>query len=260
VSAASGRAVAPPSPETSFINDLEYSFDVSADRLSAAGQLHLVPELRSPSGRRPRLSVIATVTDIMIGVTACFHTLPKVAVTVDMSILSLAPTDSEHLAIEIELLKIGQSVTTAELRCVDDAGVLVVTGFMNFAVTRHEVAHVPEPMAHTATSGSMTRPFLDHAGLTEREPGDFEIEIVSGRSNAVGGLMGGLVTLLGEVAAERLHGHDVTELEIRFMHSVAVGPGRARARALSADVVRAEVRDPGRGDRVCAVLLAKTAP
>jgi acyl-coenzyme A thioesterase PaaI-like protein len=257
--AGSQPVVAPPTPETSFINDLEYSFKVSEDRMSATGRLHLVPELRSPSGKRPRLSVIATVTDIMIGVTACFHTLPKVAVTVDMSIISLKPTVSEWLAIEIELLKLGQSVTTAELRCVDEAGVLVVTGFMNFAVTRHEVAHFPEPMEHIATTGSMKMPFVEHAGLVERSPGDVEIEIAPGRSNAVGGLMGGLVTLLGEVAAERLCDEDVVELEIRFMHSVAVGPGRSRARALSDEVLRAEVRDPGRGDRVCAVLLARTA-
>jgi acyl-coenzyme A thioesterase PaaI-like protein len=251
----------PPTADESFINDIEYAYEIADDRRGATGWLRLNDAVRSPSGARPRLSVIATVTDVMIGVAACFHTLPKVAVTVDLSVASLAPTDASMLDIEVTLLKVGRSITAAELRCREaEGGRDVVAGFMNFATTRNPLAYAPEPSTSSATTGRLEQPFTEHVGLRTTPGGDCEIALGPDRSNAVGGLQGGLVTLLGEAAAERLAGRDIIELDVRFLHSLGVGPGRSRAVALSEDVFRSEVRDPGREDRVCAVMLARAEP
>ena len=250
----------PPTAGESFINDIEYAYEVDDDRLGASGWLRLRDEVRSPSGTRPRLSVIATVTDVMIGVTACFHTLPKVAVTVDLSVACLATTEASQLDLEVRLLKVGRSITAAELRCREaGSGRDVVAGFMNFATTRNALAYAPEPTTSSSTTGSLSRPFAEQVGLRSTPEGDCEVELSPGRSNAVGGLQGGLVTLLGEVAAERLAGRDIVELDVRFLHSLGTGPARSRAVALSEDVLRSEVRDAGREDRVCAVMLARAA-
>ena len=244
----------------SFINDLGFSFEIDDDLHHAHGTMSLGEHVVTPSGTRPRLSVLATVTDVMIGVPTCATTLPDVPVTVDISIRLLAVPTTDSLRVEIELLKLGRSITTGEMRFTEyEGGPLVATGFMTFALTRNPDASAPPPSKAVRTTGSMTQPFPAHVGVWTNADGTVQMRNGPHLGNAMGGLQGGLVALLGEVAAEQHAGRDVVELDIRYLHSIAVGPGRASAVGLADDVCRVEIRDPGTRDRVCALVHARVA-
>jgi len=61
------------------------------------------------------------------------------------------------------------------------------------------------------------------------------------------------------LAAESLMGSPVIDLDIRYLNSVRVGPGRATATLLGQGVVRVEVRDQGHDQRLTALVLARVA-
>ena len=73
-------------------------------------------------------------------------------------------------------------------------------------------------------------------------------------------LQGGIVALIGEVAAESLTGSQVVDLDIRYLSAVRVGPGRATATVLRADLVPVEVRDVGSENRLAALIFARMLP
>ncbi len=77
---------------------------------------------------------------------------------------------------------------------------------------------------------------------------------------AAGSLQGGVVALLGEKAAESLAGRPVIDLDVRFLSAIRVGPGRATASWLGEDVIRVEIRDAGRNDRLAALTIARVIP
>jgi len=70
-------------------------------------------------------------------------------------------------------------------------------------------------------------------------------------------LQGGIVALIGELAAESLTRSQVLDLDIRYLSAVRVGPGRATATLLRADLVRVEVRDIGSENRLAALIFAR---
>jgi acyl-coenzyme A thioesterase PaaI-like protein len=152
-------------------------------------------------------------------------------------------------------------VQTAETVFRDrSTGNIVALGLQVFACTPDPRAHVENNPSSLRTTGSLTKPFPEAMGIRVSAPGSVEMDRGEGRGNAMGGLQGGLVVLLGEMAAESLPGHEVTELEINYLRSVDVGPGQAVAQEIGPGLVRIEVRDPGRDNRLCAIMLATAAP
>jgi acyl-coenzyme A thioesterase PaaI-like protein len=244
-----------------FAQAMAYAYEINEDNRTAQGEIRLTEQLAAPSGTRPRLSSLVTVIDSMVGITCCFNITPDVPVTVDCSLaLYQAPT-AATLLIETELVKLGRSITTAEFGLREArGGPLVGHGFMTFASTRNPDAWVPSLWRSTQVGGRMDSPFPDFVGLELLDDGSVEVALSPYLGNAVNGLQGGIVTLLAEVAAERLAQRDIVELDMRFLRSVGVGPGRASAVALSDDVFRAEVRDVGASNKLCAVMTARAAP
>jgi acyl-coenzyme A thioesterase PaaI-like protein len=110
------------------------------------------------------------------------------------------------------------------------------------------------------TPGMIELPFPEHVGASILEPGVVEMERTPFVVQAAGSLQGGAVALLGELAAESLTGSPVVDLDIRYLNSVRVGPGRATATLLGQGVVRVEVRDQGRDHRLTALVVARVAP
>jgi acyl-coenzyme A thioesterase PaaI-like protein len=102
------------------------------------------------------------------------------------------------------------------------------------------------------------------------EPGVAEIALRPDLLNATDSLQGGLVALLGEIAAQTSASeaagapHVVDSLDVHYLAAARVGPFRATARTLSLDggrpLVRVEARDPGRDNRVVSITIASTRP
>lgn len=116
------------------------------------------------------------------------------------------------------------------------------------------------PPAYTRgmrTVGNMEKPFPEHVGARIVEPGVVEMERTPFVTQAAGSLQGGAVALLGELAAETLTGLPVMDLDVRYLSAVRVGPGRAIATALGQRLVRVEILDRGRDDRLIAIAIAR---
>jgi acyl-coenzyme A thioesterase PaaI-like protein len=109
------------------------------------------------------------------------------------------------------------------------------------------------------TEGSMPVPFPEYVGVRLIAPGTAEVDLTPFVMQASGTLQGGVVGLVGEVAAESLTRSPVLELDVRYLSAVRVGPGRATAVRLGRDLVRVEVRDGGSHDRLAAIIMARVA-
>ncbi len=250
----------PPWKDGNFSQGFAYRYAVHDDDRLATGVVELQDALKAPSARRPRLSILAAIADAMMGITVCFNVTPDIPSTVDLSISLLGETAAPVLAMESEVLKVGRSISMGEMRFRETSeGPLIARGFMSFAATRNPQAILPELHRQTVNTGSIDESFFDYVGLRVHADGAATIDLTSFVTNAAFSLQGGIVTLLGEVAVEELSGRDVIDLDVRFLRAVSVGPARATATLIGEDTYRAEVRDLGNSERVCAVVVARTA-
>ena len=244
---------------SSFINDIDLHFAMTESDDRAHGTVRLTPEIRTPSGRWPRISVLHTIADIAVGMSLYTLVQPAIPVTVDMSMRFVEAPTGDLLDLEVLLHKVGRTVQTAETSFRDHGtGALVAVGFQVFAATPDPAAFVGSSTRSMRTTGALAMPFADAVGLRVLGPGRTELDRGEGKGNAMGGIQGGLVVLLGEMAAESLAHEEVVELEVRYLRSVAEGPGRATATKIGAHLCRVEVRDPGRDDRLCSIMLVST--
>ena len=255
----SSTTQSPPWKDGNFSQGFAYRYDVHDDDRMATGIVELQEALKAPSRRRPRLSILAAIADAMMGITVCFNVTPDIPSTVDLSISLLRETTANELVVETEVLKIGRSISSGELRFRETSdGPLVGRGFMSFAATRNPEAFLPELHRTTVNTGTIHESFFDYVGLRVEDGGAAAIDLTGFVANAAHSLQGGIVTLLGEVAIEELSGRDVIDLDVRFLRAVSVGPARATATLIGEDTYRAEVRDLGNNERVCAVVVART--
>ncbi len=243
----------------SFINDLSFQFHVVDAGSHGTGRATITPGMRS-SGTLARPSVLLTIADCIAGVPAMHASTPRLAVTLDMVVRTVAPAMDAELDVTSDLLKKGRNTVGSEVRFTN-AGTdeLVALAYLTFmASARPEDLSPPIPDG-MAFSGSMPVSFPERVGIRAVAPGITELDRRPFVQQASGSLQGGMVTLLGETAAESLTGQPVVELDARFFTGVRVGPGRATAELVGDGVVRVEVRDAGNEDRLAALVVARVS-
>ena len=131
-------------------------------------------------------------------------------------------------------------------------------GFLTFTPSPRPQDLAPQAiMGAMQVPGELPEPLPDFVGVRTLAPGVVEIDHRPLVTQGSGTLQGGIVALLGEMAAETLTGHQVVELDTRYLATVRVGPARTAARRTSPWGVRVEVRDTGNGDRLAALVHAR---
>src|ERR1700728_725859 len=195
---------------------------------AAIGELLCVP-----GTPYPRISVLATMVDIVAGSRPTGPINP----TVDLHLQVMALVPMSAVRFRCEVLRSGRRLFVGETRLYADAwaepfGRSVVT-FINkppaFALDAPTIAR------------SLTPPLRVHIdellGVRDVDDTTIEIDPIPRLSNGPGGtLQGGVVALLGELATEHALSKSpvaVTDLDIRYLNPVRVGPVRARAEVLS---------------------------
>jgi acyl-coenzyme A thioesterase PaaI-like protein len=174
------------------------------------------------------------------------------------------------------LIKTGQSMSVGETEIrASRSGHVVATALGTFLASPRPVDRVPESFGDLLPPGngpraSVAATLAEQVGLKVVEPGLAEIDLRPDLVNATESLQGGLVALLGEMAAQSAASaaagvpHVVDSLEVHYLAAARVGPFRGTARLLSAEpdrtLVRVEVRDQGRDGRVASVIVAGTRP
>ncbi len=218
----------------------------------------------------PSTAALLTFADVLIGLLASHQTAPRISITSDLSVHVAGPlTHGGELELTGRLTKVGRSMTVGQTTMrAAGSGDLVAVGVGSFVAS-------PRPQ-DVADSFAATRPAIppkrhgstlaEHVGVRVLEPGVAEIGLRSDLTNATASLQGGLVALLGEIAAQgavrdALGSPAVVEsLEVRYLAAARVGPFRTRTAVLAPHLVEVEVTDSGREGRTVALAMARTRP
>jgi acyl-coenzyme A thioesterase PaaI-like protein len=255
-----GGPVEPESPQ-SFVSAIPFRFDLSDDGLEMVGEAGVTDALRSVPTGPPRASVLATIADCIAGIPACLVTAPSLAVTLDIAVRMVAEHAGDHLDVVGEVVKRGRSTVAAEVRFTEaQTHDLVAISYVTFMASPRPQDLAPPLARGMQTTGSMPIAFPEFVGTRTLSTGVVEVDLTPFVMQASGSLQGGVVALIGEVAAESLTRSQVLDLDIRYLSAVRVGPGRATATMLRADLVRVEVRDIGSDNRLAALIFARMVP
>jgi acyl-coenzyme A thioesterase PaaI-like protein len=233
----------------------------------ALAEAAAAPSLCWPGTGLIRTSVLATYADIVCGELAHQLSGDRVPLTLDLTVRRLRLAAVPSLLLEGRIVKAGSTVVQTEAWVQDPDGgpalAVVHLGFM--ASPRPQDIDVDiQAMRAAPPRPVMTTPLPERVGCRVVEPGVVELDLAPYVSNPTGTIQGGMVALLGELAAESARpGQIAIELDVRYLSATRVGPARATGRVLTGgddeSVVRVEIRDVGNQDRLTALIMVRTA-
>jgi acyl-coenzyme A thioesterase PaaI-like protein len=244
-----------------FVKDLFFEFRVNEEGTHGEGRAVITPVMRSTDDFA-NVAVLSTIADIIGGVPAMHVTFPKLGLTVDMATHLVGGRVEPELSMVSNVIKRGSRIVVTEVRFSNGkSGELVALTQLSF-MTSPRPDDVSSPIPYEmATQGGLSVPLGEFVGLRKIRRGIVEIDRRPYVVQPAGNLQGGIVALLGESAAESLGDGAVTDLDVRFLTGLRIGPGRATAESLGHGLVRVEVRDVGEQNRLTAIILARvTSP
>jgi acyl-coenzyme A thioesterase PaaI-like protein len=223
------------------------------------GRAELGPSVWARETERPRLGALATMVDVVAGTLPTGPINPTVDLNVQL-LTPLPPTGGLHLV--CHPAKVGRRLFVGEV-IVDDGDAVVARGTATF---------INRPMGVDFSSVSrLTTPVVSSIAfddwLMPRFPDERTVVVdkASALVNGPGGtVQGGVQATLAEIASEWVlvpSGRcDVTDLDIRYLNPVRVGPVVAVAHVLGVTDGRAFVRVTlsDAGDDGAVVALAST--
>jgi acyl-coenzyme A thioesterase PaaI-like protein len=240
-----------------FFEDLGHSWQVEDS--VCTGEMTVVDELCVPGTGILRASVMATVADVVAGGVANLQMAPRIPLTVDLTLHPLAPASCSRLTMVGRNLKAGRSTVINEVVFHDEGGAAVAIAHATFMPSpRAEDVMAAVRWGRPPAPPSLTAPILDAIGARVIGPGVVSLDLVDYVKQPSGTIQGGALAMIAELAASSLAEARVTDLEIRFLSAVRVGPARAVATVLGGRLVRIEVRDTGNADRLATLVMART--
>jgi acyl-coenzyme A thioesterase PaaI-like protein len=239
-----------------FLNDLGHSWQVNEG--VCTGELLAIDELCVPSTHMLRASVLAAVGDVVAGGVANVGIAPRIPLTVDLSVHTL-----RHSAVTGRITMEGRNLKTGRSTVVNE--VLFRAGEAPVAVVYATFMPSPRPedvmeevhWGRPAAPPKINQPIMEQIGIRDVEPGVIELDLVPYVKQPSGTIQGGAIAMMAERAAETVLNAPVSDLEIRYLSAVRVGPGRATATALGDGHARVEIRDAGNHDRLATLVIAR---
>jgi acyl-coenzyme A thioesterase PaaI-like protein len=244
--------------ERMFLQDIGYT-QVIEDGI-ARGWLQVTHELRVPGSPQVRASVLATMADVWTGALAGMACEPKLALTLDLTARVVGDVSGDRLDIVGRVLKQGRTTIVTQTDFLHEVtGVVVALSYATFVASPRPQDLIGPMVERRTAANALTGPIAEELGVTVLAPGVVSLERGPYVNQPSGTLQGGVVAVLAEVAAETLSGGRVTELEVRYLSAIRVGPARTSAVALDDHTVRVEIRDPGNEDRLATVVMTRLA-
>ena len=243
-------------PDQMFIARLGVSYRADGDGVS--GRFEVSEHERVPGTRLVRAGVLATVADVVTGWGANRHVFPRIPLTVDLSVHWLRPIDADAFDVTARVLKAGATTVVSEATFADPVSQeRAILSYVTFVVSPRPQDAFTQPLPERVHQSSLARPIMDDIGVRVVGPGIAELDRVPYVMQPAGTIQGGAVALLVERAAESIAGAPIEDLEIRYLAAVRVGPARATAEVIAPGLVRVELRDAGRPDRLATIALAR---
>jgi acyl-coenzyme A thioesterase PaaI-like protein len=246
-----------PRGRVGFIAEMGFHCAFDGDRMAG----HSAPPadaLLVPGTDVVRPSVLLTLADVLIGSLANEAALPRITMTVDLNVRVLQPlTSATGFTGEARVLKSGRTTTFGEATFApigSDAPAVLSHGTFIASPRPQDVGFsLAKGLPRPASPGPMRAPLAERVGCRIVEPGMAEVDRRDDLLNPADTLQGGLLALVAEEAACSLSpGVAPTQLDVRYLSAVRIGPARAHAVRLG-PLVRAEVRDAGNDNRLAAV-------
>jgi uncharacterized protein (TIGR00369 family) len=210
------------------------------------GRARVVPGLCVPGTPFVRIGVLAILADLVSGQPESGPVTP----TTDLSVHLVRVRPMEWVYLAATVLKAGASLLFVEtMLTADDEQEPFATSLATFMTRPVERLDHPDPV-----DVRLEQPFAARIGAEVLRPGVVEMAPRDDILNVFHGTVkGGILATLGELAAESLWAggepHLVTDLDIRFLNRVKVGPVRATARRVVAgrrgEVVDVSLHDAG---------------
>jgi acyl-coenzyme A thioesterase PaaI-like protein len=210
------------------------------------GRARVVPGMCVPGTPFVRIGVLTILADLVSGQPESGPVTP----TTDLSVHLLRVRAMEWVNLSATVLKAGASLLFVEtMLTADDEREPFATSLATFMTRPVERLDRPDPV-----DVRLDQPFAARIGAEVLRPGVVELAPRPDILNDFHGtVQGGILATLGELAAESLWGggeaHLVSDLDIRFLNRVKVGPVRATARRVAAgrrgEVVDVTLHDAG---------------
>jgi acyl-coenzyme A thioesterase PaaI-like protein len=244
-------------PDKMFITRIGVSYRADGD--AVLGRFEVSEHERVPGTRLVRAGVLATVADVVAGWGANRHVFPRIPLTVDLSVHWLRPLDRDVLEVTARVLKAGATTVVSETTFADPGtNEPAIICYVTFVVSPRPEDAFTQPLPERVQQSSLARPIMDDIGARIISPGIAELDRVPYVMQPAGTIQGGAVALLVELAAESIAAAPIEDLEIRYLAAVRIGPARAVAEVIAPGLMRVELRDVGRPDRLATVALART--
>jgi len=246
-----------------FIAEIGYR---QGDDLSVAKGI-VVPELCVPETDVVLTSVLLTWADVLAGPLATQSTLPRVCMTNDLTVRLFGRPPAGEVDLRAAVLKSGRTTTFTETWLCpagggDDAAPFAVAHGTFVASPRPQDVIDLEMVVGNRGTRPLLSPLPERLGVRLVEPGVAEVDRREDLLNPADTLQGGVVALVAEMAALSAAGGGkiAHELDVRYLRATRVGPSRATARVVSADLVEVRVVDAGADDRLAAVAVVRCGP
>lgn len=255
-----------------FIGSLGFENEIGEE--SSWGAVNMTPFLSVPGSNWPIASTLLTFADVLVGRLASERTAPRISITSDLNVRLFSPVPADgRIDMRAVLIKTGRTISIGETEFRSSDGAVLGRSLGTFQASPRPTDEapgglMPRPERFAVPAQPLAEPFTERVGLEVLEPGVTRMGLREDLVNATESLQGGLVSLLGEMAAQTAataaagRQHAVDLLDVRYLAAARVGPFVARAEIETAgpdrSLLRTEVRDPGRDGRLCAVVLTGT--
>ncbi len=225
------------------------------------GRAEITADMLVPGTDFVRIGLLTTLVDLVAGQ----QSFGPITPTTDISVHMVQARGLRTVHLESRVLKAGATLVVVEtLLAADDEDEPFATALATFMNRTIEVA--PRPEWGTRL---LDQPLSARIGARVLRPGTVELMPRDDVANAFHGtIQGGVMAIVGELAAESANGDDaplaLTDLDIRFLNRVKVGPARAVAEVVmdapKKRVLRVAIRDRGNDDRLVAQVSASGDP
>jgi acyl-coenzyme A thioesterase PaaI-like protein len=239
----------------------ELGFRVRRVGAELHGSAEVSRYMHVPGTARLRTSILAMWADMLGGLLALETLAPRVPVTLelDVHLNRPAPTAGRVLAVG-RRVKAGNSVFVAGVEFFDADGDLFGFSTGSFMAAPGTGFSLPKRTSVDAPPHPflLEVPLAERAGCERTAAGVAEIQLSADGLNSTNTMHGGLVAMAAEEAALSLApGQTVCSLTVRYLNSVRVGPAVAVATARGG-LNQVELRDAGNGDKLAALITART--
>jgi acyl-coenzyme A thioesterase PaaI-like protein len=220
----------------------------------SCGRVQVVPGMLVPGTQFVRIGLLAVLADLASGQPVTGAVTP----TTDLSVHVAHLRPMESITLVARVLKSGATLMFVEtMLTADEDSEPFATSLATF-MTRPVV----QPASPEPNGVRLSQPLAERIGAEVLGPGVAELELRPDILNDHhhGTVQGGLMAVLGEVSAASVWAegepHLVTDLDIRYLNPVKVGPVRASARLVvdgwRGTVVDVSFVDVGNGMRAVA--------